>query len=664
MKKRKILAIALALFTLGFAVLGGCHKADGSSAASECTTEDAGETTGDISDETESVTEKATEKGSDKETEEEPKTTKDDSEETTGDDSDETTVDDSDETTGAEDESTEKAGEEATEKGTEKVTEAATEKVTEKATEKATDRATEAATEKATEAATQSAVSDAGTADGTVTHVTVHDPSIVEGTDSSGKKCYYIFGSHLAFAYSYDLKNWKTFTNNISTSYKTLMAEGFDWADNGDTVYNPSGNMWAPDVIYNKALGKWCMYMSINGCSWNSVIVLLTADNLMGNWTYVGPVVYSGFTADATRSYTLTDYVKATGDTDFANAERYTRNAYVCKDGSTSCTATTWNYTYGAHAIDPSVFYDKSGNLWMSYGSWSGGIYLIRLDNATGLRDYTVKYADMGSESWASDFTDPYMGYHIAGGYGTTGEASYIVYDAATDYYYLYVSYWGLTREGGYQIRMFRSKDVTGTYVDADGTRAAARGSSRDSIGIKLFGNYYFSSLAQGNGNYTNGYMAGGHNSAFIDGSGNRFLVYHTRFNCGQEWHEVRVHQQFLNEDGWPVTAVYEYRGDEISTTGYSMDMMAGEYELIDMGLTNDGANVNKSVKITFNSDGTISGAKSGTWTYNNQYVTMVIGGVTYKGVFFYQQCETKAHEFRMTFSLIGTNDTCLWGSK
>lgn len=49
---------------------------------------------------------------------------------------------------------------------------------------------------------------------------------------------------------------------------------------------------------------------------------------------------------------------------------------------------------YYPHAIDPVVFYDESGKLWMVYGSWSGGIYMLELDENTGLRDYTVSYVD------------------------------------------------------------------------------------------------------------------------------------------------------------------------------------------------------------------------------------------------------------------------------
>ena len=35
---------------------------------------------------------------------------------------------------------------------------------------------------------------------------------------------------------------------------------------------------------------------------------------------------------------------------------------------------------------------DEDGGMWMTYGSWFGGIWMLRLDPATGLRDYTADY--------------------------------------------------------------------------------------------------------------------------------------------------------------------------------------------------------------------------------------------------------------------------------
>ena len=242
--------------------------------------------------------------------------------------------------------------------------------------------------------------------------VSVHDPSIIKDEKTG---TYYIFGSHLAWAKSTDLCNWTTFKNNINTDYATLFKAEAAWAAKADSSYKVDGNMWAPDVIWNKDMNKWCMYMSINGPKWNSTICLLTADSLDGNWTYVGPVIQSGMSMGFGVTF---DYTKVTGETTVNS--RYTNHL---RSG---------NPTYEPHAIDPCVLYDEQGNLWMSYGSWSGGIGMIRLDNKTGLRDYNTTY-----ELDAKTLTDPYTGYKIAGGNQQSGEASYI--QKIGDYYYIFL---------------------------------------------------------------------------------------------------------------------------------------------------------------------------------------------------------------------------------
>ena len=199
--------------------------------------------------------------------------------------------------------------------------------------------------------------------------VSVHDPSIVKDPDTG---MYYIFGSHMAWAKSDDLINWTTFTNNINTDYLTLFAKEAEWSALGSDSYDLSGNLWAPDVIWNEEMGKWCMYMSVNGDNWYTSIVLLTSDSLEGDWEYVGPVVYSGFTN--AEEAAKTDLAKVIGTNEVP--DRYLEN----RNG---------NHTYGMNAIDPCVKYDEDGNLWMTYGSWFGGIYMLKLDSSTGLRDYT-----------------------------------------------------------------------------------------------------------------------------------------------------------------------------------------------------------------------------------------------------------------------------------
>ena len=150
--------------------------------------------------------------------------------------------------------------------------------------------------------------------------------------------------------------------------------------------------MWAPDVIYNKKMGKWCMYLSINGDGWYSSIIMLTADNITGPYRYQAPVVMSGFRSGD--SYKSTDLEIVLGE------QASLPSRYAPSDN------------YGNHwpnAIDPCVFYDEDGKLWMSYGSWSGGIFMLELDEETGLRDYDVTYAE-------NETSDPYFGKKIAGG--------------------------------------------------------------------------------------------------------------------------------------------------------------------------------------------------------------------------------------------------------
>ena len=176
--------------------------------------------------------------------------------------------------------------------------------------------------------------------------------------------------------------------------------------------YSVDGNMWAPDVIWNKQMQKWCMYLSINGPKWNSSIILLTADQIEGPYLYQGPVVFSGFDITTTEgvSYKHTDLELALGTID-ALPSRY-------KVGG------NWGRRW-PHCIDPCVFYDEEGRLWMSYGSWSGGIWMLELDEATGLRDYDVTYPVTGSGDGVT--SDPYFGTKIAGGYYVSGDHSLLV---------------------------------------------------------------------------------------------------------------------------------------------------------------------------------------------------------------------------------------------
>ncbi|MBD3921367.1 RICIN domain-containing protein [Paenibacillus sp. PR3] len=469
-----------------------------------------------------------------------------------------------------------------------------------------------------------------------------------------------------------DMQKWKLIkaggTGNssraASAALTSALARSFAYAGYNDQDSSGGTSVWAPAIIYNSSYvwadgstGAYMMYYCTSSTYMRSAIGYGVSKSVTGPFEYVDTIVYSGFTSASSPITTTSSLGTKTVDIWYKN----TNIQDLIDKGTLSGTRSGWfnssggfNNTLFPNAIDPALTYDSSGNLWMSYGSWSGGIYILQINKSTGQPIYPG--ADSGD-------TDRYFGKRIAGGYGKSGEGPFIVYDASAGYYYLYVTYGGLANAGGYHIRVYRSTSINGTYTDAAGNSAVYSSASitQGNYGIKLFGNYNLSGL-------TLGYKSGGHNSALIDTDGLRYLVYHTRFNNGTEGHEVRVHQQFLNVDKWPVTAVYEFLGSSISSTGYSASDMQGTYQFVNMGLdaATSGVGMLTTQSVTLNSNGTISGSVTGTWssTSGSYYCTMVIGGVTYKGIFFKQRNELSAHTEVMTFSLIGSNNTAIWGSK
>ncbi len=102
-----------------------------------------------------------------------------------------------------------------------------------------------------------------------------------------------------------------------------------------------------------------------------------------------------------------------------------------------------------SNAIDPGVFLDPTdGRLWLTYGSYFGYIRLVELDPKTGQRrNPGEKPRDVAINCEASD-----MLYHQG-------------------WYYLLATHGSCCRsaDSGYNIRVGRSKKVSGPFLDAEG---------------------------------------------------------------------------------------------------------------------------------------------------------------------------------------------------
>jgi arabinan endo-1,5-alpha-L-arabinosidase len=448
-------------------------------------------------------------------------------------------------------------------------------------------------------------------AEPTFKEVSVHDPSVIKVNDT-----YYVFGSHLASAKSKDLMSWTQIStsaapgNKLIPNAKEEMAEALKWAQ--------TNTFWANDVIQLKD-GKFYMYYSnCKGDSPVGDIGIAVSDNIEGPYKDKGMIIKSGM------------WNKPSEDSKIYNA------------------------TVHPNAVDPNVFFDKEGILWMVYGSYSGGIFILKLNPDTGF-----PYPDKG------------YGKKLLGGNHSRIEAPYILYNPQTDYYYLFLSFGGLDAKGAYNIRVARSKTPDGPYLDANGTDMinckGRTGTMFDdatiqAYGVKLMGNYKFEKVDGEQAKINKGYLSPGHNSAYYDkASGKYFIFFHTRFESRGEAHEVRVHQIFFNEDEWPVIAPYRYSGE--TAAKYSESEITGDFKLI-----NHGSDISKVIKkselITLSKNNKISGTKEGSWKLTGDHnIELTIDGVVYKGILSYQW-DTDNKMYVMTFTALSDKGIAIWGSK
>ena len=506
------------------------------------------------------------------------------------------------------------------------------------------------------------------------TQTSVHDPSVY-WDEASGY--YYIYGSHYCGAKSKDLRNWTGIFNYYNTTYdqafksnparkvkRTLNGvteevdfPSFDaaaWCStyhtnhttNGHTTTADewvSGDQWAPDLVYNPTMGKWCYYVSLNGDFWASVVVLMTSNSIEGPYTYQGPVVMGGFigsnnSKDNTNKIAPPSYKGS--DLEIVLGTQASLPSKYNKDSS--------NGSFWPNCIDPCVFYDEEGELWLAYGSWSGGIFMLKLDKETGLRDYTYTYPNVNAGQ-VTCTSDAYFGKKIAGGDYVSGEGPYIQHIGK--YYYLFMSYGGFAPDGGYEMRVFRSTSPTGPYTDANGADAIFSRwvlnygkDATDNRGMKLIG-----AMNQW-GTMTVGECAQGHNSACTDGQGRSFLVCHTKFNDGTIGHRVRSYQLFTNKFGWLVTAPFQFAGETVTDDSiaarcpFTTADIAGDYHVLLHPYRLDHNNYQEATPkmIHLAEDGSVTGAYIGTWSVDGgtAYFALKLGSVTYNGVITEQTLE------------------------
>lgn len=433
--------------------------------------------------------------------------------------------------------------------------------------------------------------------------VSVHDPSVIRTDDGT----FYIYGSHMTAAKSSDLIRWEMFSRNADTGCKLVENVQEEMAE--ALRYAKTTTFWAPDVQQLKDGRYYLYYCTCEGSSPLSALGLAVSDNPAGPYKDLG---------------------------------------IFLKSGGPGYDATTL-----PNVIDPCVFFDREDNLWMVYGSYSGGIYILRMDPETGFPLEGQGY-----------------GKKLLGKNHARIEGPYILYSPDTDYYYLFLSFGGLNAADGYNIRVCRSRNPDGPYEDALGQNMIDCGGKDgtffndpdyEGYGVKLLGGYCFEPV-EGDPSTRTAYRSPGHNSAFYDPeTGRYFLIFHTRFANRGEQFRVRVHQMMMNEDGWPVVLPWRYAGEMPEKV--PAQQQTGTYKII-----LHGRDINKtehsSVVVTFLPNGTVIGDMTGIWNCpDGQTFDCELNGIIYHGIIT-TAFDSIANTWVPCFSALDPAGAALWGTK
>lgn len=295
----------------------------------------------------------------------------------------------------------------------------------------------------------------------------VHDPVMIKQDD-----VYYLFatGNGISVWSSKDLQNWK--------KEKPVFSAAPQWAVKA--VPGFKGHIWAPDISFFN--GKYYLFYSVSqfgkntSCIGVAVNSTLHPDALGYGWEDLGKVIQSVPGRDL------------------------------------------WN------AIDPNFFVDENKVPWLTFGSFWGGIKLVRLDSSLAVAE---------PQQWYTLARRPrnYQTADSSGG-GAAIEAPFVYKRGA--YYYLFVSfdYCCQGEKSTYKVVVGRSNLPTGPYRDKNGARM-------DSNGGTL--------VVQGDADW----YGVGHNAVYyLDGKD--YMIFHGYDAKDKGRPKLRMEELEWDSEGWP----------------------------------------------------------------------------------------------------------------
>lgn len=448
-----------------------------------------------------------------------------------------------------------------------------------------------------------------------------HDPSLIE-VEENGAPAYYIFSTGWAqgneIRRSTDLLTWQYMGK--ATGSSTILTKVEEWI--GGTNASGFVQWWAPDIVAAPDGGYWlytcCVSnakVNIEGTNYSmACIILMESDTLEAeSFRYKGVLMQSVIPDNA--------------------------------DGQVD-----------VNSIDPQIIYDTEGNMYMAYGSFGTGNWMLELDPKTGLRKDDM-YKDDTYYSWqevrafrneavasysnflfGEDVSTEFYGTMISQGAMeapviarhdnvTVSDENGVIEEGKT-YYYSMHSYNGL--EVAYQMWGGRSESVWGKYLSVNGGVVYnERPGSTANEGNMYMGSFTWSDKAADS--KETDIVLPGHNDLFTTSAGTNLAAYITRtytYNPGSSVFMVQLHQYYLNSMGDICINPNRYGGEvDRAVTAEELFHFTdnGRFKLIALSNnTNSGNSAVRSTEVVLTEDGKITrdGQEIGGWLmYGDGYI-------------------------------------------
>ncbi|MFI8377963.1 arabinan endo-1,5-alpha-L-arabinosidase [Leeuwenhoekiella sp. NPDC079379] len=298
--------------------------------------------------------------------------------------------------------------------------------------------------------------------------IRVHDPVAIKQGDT-----YYIFctGRGISVFSSPDLKSWK--------NEPQVFTEEPIWADGVAANFN--NHIWAPDITFHK--GKYYLYYSVSAFAKNTSAIGLTINTTLDSkdpdykWVDQGIIIQSIPNRDL------------------------------------------WN------AIDPNLVFDENNKPWLAFGSFWGGLKLVKLSEDLKAIAQPQEWHTIARRERSFDLADADPGDAFL-------EAPFIFKKG--DWYYQFLS-WDLCCRGEkstYKVVVGRSKKVTGPYFDKIGK------SLNEGEGTVII---------EGNENW----YGAGHNSTYTFDEKD-YIIFHAYDANDNGSPKLKVSELEWDVEGWP----------------------------------------------------------------------------------------------------------------